>query len=119
MAIGDRMAWGDRDQDHHNVSGTFVEVQGGQWGGRHATGVGLGQDCEKMAHMAALGWRCVPLTASMIHDGTGLRLIEAALGIRPLEAPKAEPRPRRSKRILARHKGKGLPMRVRRAAGLP
>lgn len=97
----------------------LVEVQGGGFvNGGHSRGMGLERDCEKMATAAALGWRVLPVTGRQIKNGTALALIEAALGLKPLEAPKVEPKPRRSKRIPGRHKGKGLPERVKRAAGL-
>lgn len=57
-----------------------VEVQGGTWiGGAHARGWGIKRDCEK-ANLAVLaGWRVLTFTADMVHDGTAINALEAAL----------------------------------------
>jgi hypothetical protein len=98
----------------------LVEIQGTGPQGRHGSYGHHDSDCEKFSHAAAFGWRLLPLSARMVNDGTGLALVEAALGLR--EIPKKEKKPRRSK-LTAKTKpgkaGKTLPLRVRRAAGLP
>ena len=62
-----------------------VEIEGGTWvNGRHSRGLGMRADCEKYAIAMLLGWRVLRLTTEMVKDGTGLRLLEAALGHRPV-----------------------------------
>lgn len=59
-----------------------VEVQGGIWTkGGHSSGVGIERDCLKASMAAALGWRCLPITRSMIESGEAVRLIGLALGV--------------------------------------
>ena len=44
-----------------------VEVEGGTWsGGRHNTGKGFEDDCEKYAEAALLGWTVLRVTGKMI-----------------------------------------------------
>jgi very-short-patch-repair endonuclease len=60
-----------------------VEVDGGAWvGGRHVSGQGFEDDCEKLSWAAALGWRVLRVTPRMITGGQALILIELALGLR-------------------------------------
>ena len=57
-----------------------VEVMGGVWiKSGHTTGSGIERDCLKASMAAALGWRCLPVTRSMIEDGTAIELISQAL----------------------------------------
>ena len=87
----------------------LVEIQGTGPQGRHGSYGHHHSDCEKFATAAALGWRVLPLSAKMVRDGSGLKLVEAALGLRALE-PYTRKAPRRKKGTL--------PARVRKAAGL-
>jgi very-short-patch-repair endonuclease len=43
-----------------------VEVEGGQWGGRHTSGKGFEQDAIKYAEAMLLGWRVLRIPGSMI-----------------------------------------------------
>jgi len=57
-----------------------AEVQGGIWSkGGHSSGVGIERDCLKASLAAALGWRCIFATRSMIEDGSAIALIHEAL----------------------------------------
>lgn len=57
-----------------------IEVDGGVWtGGRHTTGQGFTNDCEKLNHAALLGWRVLRFTPGMIQSGIALQMIETAL----------------------------------------
>lgn len=59
-----------------------VEVQGGIWiNGAHSRGSGVERDSIKQSMAAALGWRVLPITKSMIEDGTAVALIAQALGL--------------------------------------
>jgi hypothetical protein len=65
-------AWPDR----------FVayEVDGGTWSeGRHVRGGGVENDALKISTAAAMGWRVLRFTSSMVDDGRAIRLIEQAL----------------------------------------
>lgn len=68
-----------------------VEVDGGTWArkgakkcrycgqipvGRHTTGRGFEQDCEKVNHAHQLGWCVYRVTPGMIHDGRALQLVK-------------------------------------------
>lgn len=58
-----------------------VEVDGGGWvGGRHGRGRGMETDARKYSLAAALGWRILRVTPSMIESREAVRLLEAALG---------------------------------------
>lgn len=51
-----------------------VEVEGGVWtGGRHSTGVGFTQDCEKYAEAMCLGWRILRVTGSQVENGEAIQ----------------------------------------------
>lgn len=53
-----------------------IEVEGGVWsGGRHTTGKGFTDDCEKYNQAAALGWRVFRFTGAMVKDGRAFALI--------------------------------------------
>lgn len=63
-----------------------LEVEGGTWsGGRHTTGVGFRDDCEKYAAAALAGWRVLRATSDQVSNGTALKWLEEAL------LPKAMP----------------------------
>jgi hypothetical protein len=56
------------------------ECEGGVWSrGRHTRPQGFAADIEKYNTAVMLGWSVYRVTAEMIHDGTALRLVEAAL----------------------------------------
>ena len=57
-----------------------VEVMGGTWSQNgHARPSKLNADMAKLSIAAATGWRCLPITKSMIEDGSAVRLIHQAL----------------------------------------
>lgn len=62
-----------------------VEVQGNAGGGRgpHGGFDKLTRDVEKMALLAAFGWRVLPCTGAMVESGEACRLTLAALAWRP------------------------------------
>lgn len=95
----------------------LVEIQGTGPQGRHGSYGHHDSDCEKFSTAAALGYRVLPLSAKMVRDGSGLALVEAALGLKAIPVKEKKPRAR-SKLPRPARKGK-LPERVRRAAGLP
>lgn len=100
----------------------LVEVQGIGPQGRHGSWGHHESDCEKFSTAAALGWRVLPVTGKQVRSGLALRLIEAALGIRPLEPPPLKAPLRRScaaKRPPRRAGARALPKRVRAGLGLP
>ncbi len=58
-----------------------LEVEGGTWsGGRHTTGPGFADDCEKYAEAAIRGWRVIRVTADQVRSGAALRWVERAIG---------------------------------------
>lgn len=58
----------------------LAEVDGATWtSGRHTRGSGVENDCEKVSTAAALGYRCLRFTRSMVEDGRALALVEQAL----------------------------------------
>lgn len=62
-----------------------LEVEGGTWsGGRHTTGKGFQDDCEKYAAAALAGWRVLRATSTQVKDGTALAWLIAALRPRPV-----------------------------------
>lgn len=98
----------------------LVDVHGTGPHGRHGSYGHLESDCEKVTLATLLGFRTILCTAKHVRSGQALAWIEAALGIRPLQPPPVKAPLRRScaaKRPPKR--GRGLPLRVRRAAGLP
>lgn len=57
-----------------------VEVDGGVWtGGRHTTGQGFTQDCEKTNELTLLGYRVLRVTPEHIRSGKALAWIERGL----------------------------------------
>ena len=57
-----------------------VEVDGGVFvGGRHTSGVGYTNDCEKLNEAVLAGWRVIRVTPAMVRDCRALRTIERAL----------------------------------------
>jgi len=57
-----------------------VEVDGGIWvGGRHNTGTGVENDCEKYTEAAILGWRIIRVTGKQIKTGYALNAVLRAL----------------------------------------
>lgn len=92
--------------------GVLVEIQGHGPQGRHGSWGHAESDAEKFSTAAALGWRVLPITGKMVRDGTGLRLVEAALGIRPLEPPAPRVRQKRLRAVKRPAKGRGLPKHV-------
>jgi len=93
----------------------LVEIQGTGPQGRHGSYGHHHSDCEKFSTAAALGWRVLPLSAKMVKDGSGLALVETALGLKPV--PVYVKKARRSK-VPKVKRSNGLPERVRKAAGL-
>ena len=57
-----------------------LEYEGGSWtGGRHTSGRGYSNDCEKYSVAAIMGWRVVRVTSDMVKSGLALTLVERAL----------------------------------------
>lgn len=57
----------------------LVECEGGIWtGGRHTTGAGFSQDCEKYNLASLLGFRVFRFTSAMVESGEALDVIEKA-----------------------------------------
>ena len=77
--IAGRLFRFDRAWPDHKVA---VEIQGGVWMPKsaHNTGSGIERDCLKLSMAAALGWRVLPITRSMIESGEAIRWIGLALG---------------------------------------
>ena len=69
----------------HAASRLVVEVQGNAGGGRgpHGGFDKLSRDVEKVALLAAFGWRVLPCTGDMIRSGVARRLVLAAIAWRP------------------------------------
>lgn len=67
------------------VEHVAVELEGGTWvHGRHSRGKGLSADCMKYNSALLLGWRVLRFDTDQVKDGTALRFLEAALGVRPV-----------------------------------
>jgi very-short-patch-repair endonuclease len=63
------------------VGQVLVEVEGGGFvAGRHGTGIGIENDCEKYSEAAALGYRLIRVTPRHIKNGYALDVIERAIG---------------------------------------
>lgn len=61
----------------------LVEVEGGSWsGGRHVSGVGYRNDCEKYNAAVMRGYAVLRFTADMIRDGALATIEEAAAEIK-------------------------------------
>lgn len=59
-----------------------AEIDGGSWsGGRHSRGKGFEEDCRKLNQAALLGWRVFRFTPAMVHSGTAIDTVMAALGM--------------------------------------
>ena len=59
-----------------------IECEGGVWSrGRHTRPQGFMNDVEKYNAATMAGWKVYRVTAEMVHDGTALQLVEAALGL--------------------------------------
>jgi len=57
-----------------------VEVEGGTWsGGRHTTGVGFRNDCEKYNAATALGWRVYRFTSDQVKSGMAIKQISEVI----------------------------------------
>ena len=71
------------------TGGVCVEVDGGQWtphGGRHATDA----DRDKLNHAAAMGWRVLRFSGSMLHDPENVcRMVRWALDAQPCGHPRS------------------------------
>jgi len=57
-----------------------VEVEGGTWsGGRHTTGIGFRNDCEKYNAATALGWRVYRFTSDQVKSGMAIKQISEVI----------------------------------------
>ena len=57
-----------------------AEIEGGVWtGGRHTTGTGYTDDCEKYNHAVALGWKVFRFTTEMVRNEDAIQFIAEAL----------------------------------------
>ena len=71
-----RGRWADSDDAR---KGLLVEVDGGAFvGGRHSTGTGMENDCEKASLAAVAGYRVIRCTPRQVKSGECLRWIEQA-----------------------------------------
>ena len=60
----------------------LIEIDGGGWiGGRHSTGKGIEDDCEKTTAAAIRGYRVIRCTPAQVDDGRALSWIRQALGL--------------------------------------
>jgi hypothetical protein len=61
----------------HIESRTLIEVEGGIWmkKGRHTTGAGFTEDCEKYLEAALHGWRCIRLVDSQLTSDIVARIV--------------------------------------------
>ena len=58
-----------------------VEVEGGTWiAGRHNTGTGMENDCEKYAEAMCLGWIVLRVTTRQVRQGKALAWLQKILG---------------------------------------
>ncbi len=58
-----------------------VEIEGGTWtAGRHNRGSGYEADLEKYNQAALMGWKVLRYTPAMVHTGTAIDEVRAALG---------------------------------------
>ena len=58
-----------------------VEIEGGIWSsGRHTRGGGYEKDLEKYNQAALMGWTVLRYTPAMVHAGTAINEVRAALG---------------------------------------
>lgn len=65
-----------------------VEVEGGTWsGGRHTTGKGFEQDCEKYNQAVLLGWSVLRFTGSQVLSGHAINIIKHAMEVLPCRTP--------------------------------
>lgn len=60
------------------IEGLVIRRVGGktQLGGRHATLLGMTEDCRKYATAALLGWYLIRVTQDMVKSGEALRIVE-------------------------------------------
>lgn len=56
-----------------------IEVEGGIWGGRHTSGIGFQNDCEKYDVAALMGWKLLRFPPNMISSGVAIQFISLAL----------------------------------------
>ena len=57
-----------------------IEYEGATWArGRHTRGAGYAKDCEKYSLAAINGWCVIRITADMLKNGVGFRLIDEAI----------------------------------------
>lgn len=62
--------------------GIAVEIEGGTWSkGRHTTGKGFRDDCEKYNAAAEYGWRVFRYTTDMVKSGEAIDQIRRVLDI--------------------------------------
>ena len=58
-----------------------IECEGGHWtGGRHTTGTGFEDDCEKYLEAAVLGWRVIRVTGKQVDRGDALNATLRLMG---------------------------------------
>lgn len=57
-----------------------IECEGGTWSrGRHTRGAGFAKDCVKYNQAAAMGWKVLRFTKSMIDSGEAIETIKEIL----------------------------------------
>lgn len=63
------------------LSGNYaIEVEGGTWArGRHTTGKGFEEDCEKYSEAAVLGWQVFRFTTDQVTSGYAIDCIKRGI----------------------------------------
>lgn len=65
---------------HEDIRNITKLVEGGTWQkGRHTSGEGYQNDCEKYAEAVLLGWTVIRATTQQVTSGTALKWVERAL----------------------------------------
>jgi hypothetical protein len=67
------------------IDDIVIDVQGGTWnGGRHVTGAGYQNDCDKLNSATRDGYRPLHFTTKDVKSGKALRFIEEMLCLNPI-----------------------------------
>lgn len=79
------LAWPEHRVAVEVDGGVYAIGEDGQQGGRHQRPAGFENDCEKLSTAAAMGWRVLKVSPSMVRSGLALQLVEQALRWSPEE----------------------------------
>jgi hypothetical protein len=72
---------------HERRKGRLIPIKRGtsiRVGGRHNTGEGLQNDCEKYNAAAIRGWMVIRATTTMVRDGLAIRVLQDAFSARAM-----------------------------------